>query len=118
MSQEDDSNAAAAALEANFPDTVKKNKRRKAGSSAAVIPALAEAGGVPAHNTVELLVHVHARTNVGGAETVDCPQASLSVADVWQSSLQTCWCCFEARLSFVYKMLWHLDCYMTCISVC
>lgn len=42
--QEDDPNAAAAALEANFPDTVKKNKRRKAGSSAAVIPALAEAG--------------------------------------------------------------------------
>lgn len=42
--QEDDPNAAAAALEANFPDTVRKNKRRKAGSSAAVIPALAEAG--------------------------------------------------------------------------
>ena len=40
--QEDDLNAAAAALEANYPDMMKKNKRRKAGS--AVIPALAEAG--------------------------------------------------------------------------
>lgn len=40
--QDDDPNAAAAALEANFPDMTKKNKRRKAGS--AVIPALAEAG--------------------------------------------------------------------------
>ena len=61
MLQEDDSNAAASALEASFPDTVKKNKRRKAGSSAAVIPALAEAGR---GNLKVLLWHVHARTPV------------------------------------------------------
>ncbi len=40
--QDDDPNAAAAALEANFPDMTKKNKRRKAGS--AVLPPVAEAG--------------------------------------------------------------------------
>lgn len=40
--QDDDPNAAAAALEANFPDMTKKNKRRKAG--AAVTPAVPEAG--------------------------------------------------------------------------
>lgn len=77
--QEDDYNAAAAALEANFPDTVKKNKRRKAGFSAAAIPALAEAGRGFAQNTTELLLLVHARASV---------VAGFSVCDCWLANFQ------------------------------
>lgn len=102
--QEEDSNAAAAALEANFPDTVKKNKRRKAGFSAAAIPALAEAGRGSAQNTIELLVLFHARASVcaGIQHIVECNQAWVLVTAGWQTSskcLETCWSCFEARLS-------------------
>ena len=55
--QEDDPNAAAAALEASFPDTTRKNKnKKKGGSAAAALPSLVEAGKfllvrINAHNT-------------------------------------------------------------------